>query len=186
VSLRASLRPAIVLFVLALLGLGLVYPLAVTLLAGALFPVQAHGTLVHGHDGSVAGSDLIARPVADPRYFHPRPSAVGYGASGSGGSNLGPTNPDLADRVNASIAELRGAGVTGPIPSDLVMTSASGLDPHLTVEAAFIQAPRIAAARNRSVDGVEAIILAHRVADPAPFHPEYVNVNILNRALDAP
>jgi K+-transporting ATPase ATPase C chain len=186
VSIRASFRPAVVLVALALLGLGLVYPLAVTGIAEAIFPVQAHGSLMYGSDGSVAGSELIARPVTDPRYFQPRPSAVGYNASGSGGSNLGPTNPDLVDRVNASVAALHGAGATGPIPSDLVMTSASGLDPHLTVEAALVQAPRIAAARNRSLEDVESLVRASRVASPMPFHPEYVNVNLLNRALDAP
>lgn len=185
-TVRASLRPAVALFVLAVIGLGLLYPLAVTVIADAVFPAQAHGSLTYGPAGSVEGSELLARNVTDPRYFHPRPSAVGHDASGSGGSNLGPTNPDLVDRVNASVAALHGAGATGPIPSDLVMTSASGLDPHLTVEAALVQAPRIAGARNRSADDVAALVLANRIADPVPFHPEYVNVNLLNRALDAP
>ena len=184
-TLRASLRPAVALFAISLLGLGLLYPLAVTGIAGVAFPAQAHGSLTHGADGSVAGSELIARPVTDPRYFHPRPSAVGYNASASGGSNLGPTNPKLADQVNASIAALRAAGVTEPIPAELAMASASGLDPHLSIEAALVQVPRIAAARNRSVDEVEALVLANRVIDPVPFHPEYANVNALNRALDA-
>jgi K+-transporting ATPase ATPase C chain len=175
----------VVLFVLAFIGLGLLYPLAVTVIAGAAFPAQAHGSLTYGADGRASGSDLIARDVTDPRYFQSRPSAVGYNASASGGSNLGPTNPDLVDRVNASVAALYGAGAAGPIPSDLVMTSASGLDPHLTVEAALVQAPRIAAARNQSPVDVAAIVRANRVVDPAPFHPEYVNVNLLNRALDA-
>jgi K+-transporting ATPase ATPase C chain len=175
-----------VLVVLAVIVLGLIYPLAVTGIAEVAFPGQAHGSLTFGGDGSVVGSDLIARNVTDPRYFHPRPSAVGYNASGSGGSNLGPTNPDLVDRVNDSVAAFHDAGATGLIPPDLVMTSASGLDPHLTVEAALVQAPRIAVARNRSVDDVKALVLANRVADPVPFHPEYVNVNHLNRALDTP
>lgn len=183
-TLRASLRPAVVLFAGCLLVLGLLYPLAVTWIAGAVFPVQAHGSLIQYADGSVGGSSLIAQPVADPRYFQPRPSAVDYNASGSGGSNLGPTNPLLRDRVTASIARLRTAGVTGPVPAELVMASASGLDPHLSVEAALVQAPLVAAARNRSVDELRAFVLAHRVADPMPFHPEYVNVNTLNQALD--
>ena len=157
-----------------------------TLIAGAAFPVQAHGSLIEDANGSVAGSSLIARNVTDPRYFHPRPSAVDYNAAGSGGSNLGPTNPLLIERVNASVSALRSAGVTGPVPSDLVMTSGSGLDPHLTVEAALVQAPLVAAARDRSADEVRALVLANRVQDPMPFHPEYVNVNALNRALDAP
>ncbi|MEN6341741.1 MAG: potassium-transporting ATPase subunit KdpC [Methanospirillum sp.] len=185
-TIRASLRPALVLFAGCLLVLGLVYPLAVTVIAGTAFPAQAHGSLTYGADGSVAGSELIARAVTDQRYFHPRPSAVGYNASGSGGSNLGPTNPLLLDRVNASVSALRSAGVTGPIPADLVMASASGLDPHLSVEAALVQAPLVAAARNRSADDVRGLVLANRVVDPTPFHPEYVNVNALNRALDAP
>ncbi len=185
-TLRASLRPAVVLFAGCLLLLGLLYPLVVTGIAGVAFPVQAHGSLMYASDGSVAGSELIARNVTDPRYFHPRPSAVDYNASGSGGSNLGPTNPLLLERVNASVSALRSAGVTGPVPADLVMASASGLDPHLSVEAALVQAPLVAAARNRSADEVRALVLANRVADPMPFHPEYVNVNALNRALDAP
>jgi K+-transporting ATPase KdpC subunit len=124
--------------------------------------------------------------VTDRRYFYPRPSAVEYNASSSGGSNLGPTNPLLIERVNASVSGLRSAGVTGPVPAELVMASGSGLDPHLSVEAALVQAPLVAAARNRSVDEMRALVLAGRVADPTPFHPEYVNVNDLNRALDAP
>ena len=84
---------------------------------------------MYADDGSVAGSELIARNVTDPRYFHPRPSAVDYNASGSGGSNLGPTNPLLLERVNASVSALRASGVTGPVPAELVMASASGLDP---------------------------------------------------------
>jgi K+-transporting ATPase ATPase C chain len=185
VTLRTSLRPALVLFAGCLLVLGLLYPLVVTGLAGVAFTAQAHGSLIYADDGSVAGSELIARNVTDPRYFHPRPSAVDYNASGSGGSNLGPTNPLLRERVNASVSALRASGVTGPAPAELVMASASGLDPHISVEAALVQAPLVAAARNRPADEVEAIVLAHRVADPVPFHPEYVNVNALNRALDA-
>ena len=150
------------------------------------FPAQAHGSLTYASDGSVAGSALIARNVTDPRYLHPRPSAVGYNASGSGGSNLGPTNPLLLERVNTSVSALRSAGVTGPIPAELVMPSASGLDPHLSVEAALAQAPLVAAARNRSADEVRAIVLIDQIADPTPLHPEDVNVNALNRALDAP
>jgi K+-transporting ATPase ATPase C chain len=175
-----------VLFAVALVGLGLLYPLAVTGIAGVVFPTLAHGSLTYGSDGSLVGSELIARPVTDPAYFHPRPSAVGYNASASGGSNLGPTNPTFLDRVNATVASLRAVGVPGPVPADLVMASASGLDPHLSVEAALVQAPRIAAARNRSADDLRALVLANRVVDPVPFHPDYVNVNALNRALDAP
>lgn len=185
-TLRASLRPAVVLFAGCLLVLGLLYPLAVTGIAGAAFPAQAHGSLIYRSDGSVTGSELIARPVTDPRYFHPRPSAVDYNASGSGGSNLGPTNPLLLERVNASVSALRDSGVTGPVPAELAMASASGLDPHLSVEAALVQVPLVAAARNLSADEVRSFVLAHRVGDPVPFHPEYVNVNALNRALDAP
>jgi len=184
VTLRASLRPAFVLFAGCLLVLGLLYPLALTGIAGTTFPVQAHGSLMYDAHGSVSGSALIAQPVTDPRYFHPRPSAVDYNAAGSGGSNLGPTNPVFLDQVNASIARLRTAGVTGPVPAELVMASASGLDPDLSVEAALVQAPLVAAARNRSVDEVRALVIAHQVADPMPFHPAYVNVNTLNRALD--
>jgi potassium-transporting ATPase KdpC subunit len=186
VTLRASLRPALVLFAGSLLVLGLLYPLALTGIAGVAFPSQAHGSLTYAADGSVTGSELIARNVTDPRYFHPRPSAVEYNTSGSGGSNLGPTNPLLLERVNASVSALRAAGVAGPVPAELVLASGSGLDPHLSVEAALVQAPLVAAARNRPVDEMRALVLANRVQDPTPFHPEYVNVNDLNRALDAP
>lgn len=183
-TLRASLRPAVVLFAGCLLVLGLLYPLAMTGIASVVFPVQAHGSLIYDANGSVAGSALIAHPVTDPRYFQPRPSAVNYNASGSGGSNFGPTKPVFLDLVNTSIASLRTAGVTGPIPAELVMASASGLDPDLSVEAAQVQVPIVAAARNRSIDEIRAIIIAHRVTDLMPFHPEYVNVNTLNQALD--
>jgi K+-transporting ATPase ATPase C chain len=183
-TLRASLRAAVVLFGGCLLVLGLLYPLAVTGIAGVVFPVQAHGSLMYDANGSVSGSELIARPITDPRYFQPRPSAVSYNASASGGSNLGPTNPVFLDQVNTSIASLRDAGVSGPIPAELVMASASGLDPDLSVEAALVQAPAVAAARNSSVDEIRALVIAHKVTDLMPFHPEYVNVNTLNQALD--
>ncbi len=185
-TLLASLRTAVVLFVVSLIALGILYPLAVTGIASVAFPAQAHGSLTYSADGSVTGSELIARNVTDPKYFHPRPSAVEYNASASGGSNLGPTNPLLIERVNVSVSAFRASGVTGPVPAELVMASASGLDPHLSVEAALVQAPFVAAARNRSADDVRALVLANRVADPTPFHPEYVNVNALNLALDTP
>lgn len=185
-TLIASLRSAVVLFAGCLLVLGLLYPLAVTCIAGTIFPAQAHGSLMYDSDGSVSGSELLAHEVTDPGYFHPRPSAVGYNASASGGSNLGPTNQVLLDQVNATILEFHANGATGLIPTELVMASASGLDPDLSVEAALVQVPRIAAARNRSVEEVQSLVIAHQVTDLMPFHPEYVNVNTLNRILDGP
>ena len=154
------LRPALVLFTVFTLLLGIGYPLVVTGICAVLFPSQAGGSLVVVDD-QVVGSALLAQPTAGDEWFWPRPSATGYSATDSGGSNLGPNNPALVDATSASIAAL---DVQGPVPVDLVTASGSGLDPHISPEAARLQVPRVAAARGRSEASVQALVDAHTEA----------------------
>jgi len=168
---------------------GLIYPGVVTGLCQILFPRQASGSLVSSH-GRVVGSDLIGQNFTRPEYFQPRPSAAGndgYDPTASGGSNLGPTNQKLADRIKASVEKFRkeNPGFTGPIPSDLLTTSASGLDPELSPASADAQAARIAAARGVSADQVEQLIARTTQGRDLGFLGEpRVNVLRLNLALD--
>ena len=148
---KTYIRPAVVLLALFTLLTGLVYPLVVTGLAQAVFPVQANGSLL-AHNDQIVGSALIGQPFDDPRYFWGRPSATApfpYNAAASSGSNFGPSNPALIAAVQARITALRAAdpGNTQAVPGDLVTASASGLDPHISVAAALYQAPRVARAR---------------------------------------
>ena len=177
-----SLKKAILLFTVLFIITGFVYPMTVTLIAGLVFPVQAHGSLIVDNDNRVIGSTLIGQNFTAPQYFQSRPSASGYDAASSGGSNLGPTNPVLLELVDNRTSTLRKAGVTGPIPSDLVMASASGLDPHVSLESALIQVPVVAKARNLPEEELKALVLAESV--DSPFTGAYVNVLSLNRALD--
>ena len=179
ISLRAT--------VFTLLVCGLAYPLLVTFAALALFPARARGSLVLDEQGAVAGSELIAQAFAAKGYLQPRPSAVNYDAAGSGGSNLGPTSQALHDRAKAAVEQLQrnNPSAPGPVPAELVTTSASGLDPHLSPEAALWQAPRIAQARKVDLARVRAIIEAH-VEERALWvlgEPR-VNVLLVNLALD--
>lgn len=181
------LNPALRLFVALSIVTGIAYPLAVTGLAQGLFPGAANGSLVE-KDGKVVGSRLIGQKFESPRYFWSRPSAVDYNGAGSGGSNLGPTNPALKDAVAGRIAALRAAhpGETGPIPVELVTASGSGLDPHLSPAAVYYQAGRVARARGMSVDKVRALIAEHTQGRALGFLGEpVVNVLELNLALDA-
>jgi K+-transporting ATPase ATPase C chain len=169
--------------------LGVIYPLAITGICQVLFPHQANGSLVTS-GGKVIGSELIGQNFAKPEYFHPRPSAAGndgYDASSSSGSNYGPTNQKLIDRVKAAADQFRkeNPGYRGPIPADLLTTSGSGLDPHLSPASALAQAPRIASARGASVDRIEALIAqqAERPGLGLIGEPR-VNVLKLNLALD--
>lgn len=181
----SALRPAIVLALLFAALLGIAYPLAMTGLGQLLFPVQANGSLVRDASGQAIGSTVVGQAFTGERYFRTRPSAAGKGYDGmdSSGSNLGPTSRVLADRVTADVAAARAAGISGPLPADLVTASGSGLDPDLSPTAALAQAPRIARLRGLPLDRVQALVASITVR-PLLGDPR-VNVLALNRALDA-
>jgi K+-transporting ATPase ATPase C chain len=184
-TLLIALRATLVTLVLT----GVAYPLAVTGLAGLLFPAEAAGSLVADGHGTVVGSALIGQAFAGPGYLAGRPSAAGdgYDAASSGGANLGPTSAKLRDRVVAAIAALEAAnpGAPGPVPVELVTTSASGLDPHVSPEAARWQAVRVARARGVAVERVVAVIDAQAEGRTLGLLGEpRVNVLLTNLALD--
>jgi potassium-transporting ATPase KdpC subunit len=188
--MKTILRPAVVLIILMTVVTGIVYPLVVTGVAKVLFPAQAAGSLIM-KDGKPVGSRLIGQPFSDPKYFWSRPSATSpqpYNGLSSGGSNLGPLNPALTDAVKARIAALQAADPTNhaPIPVDLVTASGSGLDPEISLAAAYYQADRVARLRHLSPDRVRALIADHTkgrwlgvIGEPR------VNVLELNLALDS-
>ncbi len=185
----SHLRPAIVLTLFFTLLLGVGYPLLVTGLGQMAFPVQAGGGLIRDTRGQVIGSKLIAQKFTRAEYLHPRPSAAGadgYDAAGSSGSNLGPLNPALAERLKGSADILRAKASDRPIPADAVTTSGSGLDPHISPANAQRQAARIAEARGAPVERVEQLIAA-RVIPPVFGFIGQRTVNVLetNLALDA-
>lgn len=182
-------RPAVTLFVLLSLVTGLAYPLLVTGVAQTVFPEQAAGSLVV-HEGKTVGSALIGQPFADPGRFWSRPSATGpmpNNAANSSGSNLAPTAPALTDAVKARIEALRAAdpGNTAPVPVDLVTTSASGLDPHISRAAADYQLARVARVRGLPAERVKALVDEHTEGRWLGFIGEpRVHVLLLNLALD--
>ena len=186
-DLKTAIRPALVLTLLFAALLGIAYPLALTGIGQALFPTQANGSLIRD-GGKVIGSELIGQKFANPANFYGRPSAAGadgYDAAASAGSNLGPASQALADRVRVDVANISET-TPGPfVPPDLVTTSASGLDPHISPEAAFSQVTRVAKARGLPEPRVEALVKA-AVEKPALgfFGEPRVNVLLLNRALD--
>ena len=169
--------------------LGVVYPLAMTGICQVLFPYRSNGSLITQGE-KVIGSELIGQNFAKPEYFQPRPSAAGndgYDATASGGSNFGPTNQKLVDRVKASIEKFRkeNPDYHGPIPADLVTTSASGLDPHLSPDSAMAQVPRVAKARGVSVEQVNQLVGQLKEGpDLGVLGEPRVNVLRLNLALD--
>jgi potassium-transporting ATPase KdpC subunit len=170
----AQIRPAVIFMIVFTVLTGAAYPGVVTYVAQVLFPSQANGSLIE-RDGKVVGSALIGQNFASERYFHPRPSATSapdpkdasktidapYNASSSSGSNLGPINGKLVERLKADTAALRAAGATGPLPADAVTTSASGLDPHVSPETARLQVARVARARGLPVAKVGELVDNH-------------------------
>jgi potassium-transporting ATPase KdpC subunit len=185
--LRRRLWPALGLLLAMTLVTGVLYPAVVTAIAQVVFPSQANGSMIVV-DGETVGSSLIGQAFNGPRYFWGRPSAAGadgYDASGSAGSQLGPTSRDLIDRISAEVDRLRAANGDGPVPVDLVTTSASGLDPHISPAAADYQVPRVAAARNLSEADVRAAVARHTEGLVMGFLGQpRVNVLLLNLDLD--
>jgi len=169
--------------------LGIVYPLVVTALAQLLYPRQANGELIQRAGGEVAGSRLIGQPFTSAGYFHSRPSAAGpagYDPMSSGGSNLGPTNKALIDRVSGSVQSLGPENPGTPIPVDLATASGSGLDPHISPASAEFQIPRVARERSMKEDDVRALVLQHTEQRQLGFLGEpRVNVLELNLALNS-
>jgi len=193
-----EIRPAIVLLVGLTFITGFAYPLAMTGIAGVIFPSQAQGSLIE-KDGKVVGSALIGQVFADDKYFHGRPSATNapdpkdstktvdapYNASNSMGSNLGPTNKALIERVKGDVDTLKKENASATVPIDLVTTSGSGLDPDISPEAALFQVPRIAKARNISEDRVRQLVQERTEGRFLGLLGEpRVNVLALNMALD--
>jgi potassium-transporting ATPase KdpC subunit len=185
---KKNLLISVLMTVVTTVLLGLVYPLIVTGLAQVIFPEKANGQLIK-RNGTVIASRIIAQPFVGANYFHPRPSAAGtngYDASSSGGSNLGPTNQKLIDRVNGDVASAQAENPGKPVPIDMVTTSASGFDPHITPAAAEFQVPRIAKARGISEESVRALVAQNTQGRQWGFFGEpRVNVLELNLALDS-
>ena len=193
-----EIRPALVLVLGLTIITGFVYPLAITGIAGVLFPYQAQGSFIE-KDGKVIGSELIGQEFASDKYFHSRPSATTgpdandpsktvaapYNAVNSMGSNLGPTNKALIDRVTADVAKLKQENPSAQVPIDLVTTSGSGLDPHISPAAAYFQVPRIAKARNMTETALRELVAQHVEGRTLGIFGEpRVNVLELNLALD--
>jgi len=194
-----EIRPAILLLIALTLITGFVYPLALTAIAGVIFPKQAAGSLIE-KDGKVIGSALIGQEFKDDKYFHGRPSATTapdpadatktvaapYNAANSGGSNLGPTSKALADRLKEDVDRLKAENPKAAVPIDLVTTSASGLDPDISPEGALFQVPRVAKARSLPEDRVRQLVTDNTQGRFAGLLGEpRVNVLALNLALDA-
>lgn len=183
--MKKNLITAFLMTIATTVLLGIIYPLVVTGLAQLLFPKHANGQLIK-KDGKVIGSRIIGQGFSGPGYFHSRPSAVNYDAANSNGSQLGPTNHQLIDRVKRDVAALQEENPGQPIPIDLVTTSASGLDPEISPAAAEFQVPRVAHARGLSVDAVRRLVQQHTQLRQFGFLGEpRVNVLELNLGLDA-
>ncbi len=186
--MKKNLLISVLMTIVTTVLLGLVYPLVVTALAQLFFRDKANGQLVE-RNGTVVASRIIAQPFVGAGYFHPRPSAAGangYDATASAGSNLGPTNQKLIDRVNTDVATAQAENPGKPVPVDMVTTSASGFDPEITPASAEFQVPRIAKARGMSEPAVRAIVARQTQGRQWGFFGEpRVNVLELNLALDS-
>ena len=188
-DLFRQIRPAVVVFVLLSVITGVIYPVLVTGISMAVFPSAAEGSLIRDKDGKVLGSRLIGQPFDDEKYFWSRPSATApaYNAGGSSGSNLGPINPALLDAVKERVKTLQATATdpSAPVPVDLVTSSGSGLDPHISPASAYYQVPRVARVRGLTEEEVRQLVEAH--VEPRTLgilgEPR-VNVLLLNLALD--
>jgi potassium-transporting ATPase KdpC subunit len=184
--MKKNLITAVLMTLAMTLLLGVAYPLAITALSQLLFKDKANGQILY-RDGEAIGSRLIAQPFTSPKYFHSRPSAAGrgYDAANSGGTNLGPTNRKLIDRIQADAAALHNENPSQPVPIDLVTTSASGLDPEISPAAAEFQIPRVARERGLPESQLRSLVLRHtRARDLGLFGEPRVNVLELNLDLD--
>ncbi len=184
-----ELRPAILMFIMFTIICGGIYPAVVTGVANAVFPKQAQGSFITDKNNREIGSSLIGQPFSDSKYFWPRPSATaqfGYNPMASGGSNSGPTNPVFLKTVEDRVKAFHDTGITGNIPADLVLASASGLDPHISPEAAQAQIPRVAKSRNMTAEKVQQIVTTSTEGPQAGIlGAPRVNVLGLNLALDS-
>ncbi len=184
-----TIKTTLKLFAILMVLVGVIYPVAVTALAQLFFPKEAGGNLLYDSSGNLTGSALIGQPFSDPKYFWSRPSATSdypYNPLASGGSNLGPTNKDLIGQISNRTGVLKSSGIQAPVPSDLVEASASGLDPHISMQSALIQIPRVARARALDEETLRKLVLEHVEERQFGFLGEQrINVLKLNLALDS-
>jgi K+-transporting ATPase ATPase C chain len=184
-----TIKTTLKLFAILTILVGVIYPVAVTVLAQLIFPKEAGGSLIYDSGGNLKGSALIGQPFSDPKYFWSRPSATSvypYNPLASGGSNLGPTNKVLIGQISNRTELLKSSGIQAPVPSDLVEVSASGLDPHISMQSALVQIPRVARARNLSEETLRKLVLERVEERQFGFLGEQrINVLKLNLALDS-
>ncbi len=186
--MRKEIKTSILLFIVLTILTGVIYPAVVTVLAQFIFPKQASGSIIYKPNGTPIGSKLIGQPFTGQGYFWPRPSATPrfpYNPMASGGSNLGPTNQALIDRISTRVHTLLASGITTPVPSDLVMGSGSGLDPDISLASALVQVPRIALERHIPEAEVYRLVKKYTTGlSYIPLTVPRVNVLELNLALD--